>query len=249
MKDTRILRFGPIAADGTAPFMAAVMDGGPTNPALFHTYAIAIAPDGSIYCSNQDSITVTRYAGLKSSTPGAPLPLPPSIESRKDIQPATFIPSAKEDKEGLKDVRGIAFGPDELLYVADRKRGEVSAYETQSGKRSHIVASTKDGLKQPIQLHFTPDGTTLFISDDGANCVWRVTLATKAVSKFIPPGAGGLNAPSALLVDGDQLLVGSREGKQILAFSLTDGTPAAKPFADKLPDNPEFFVRIRPAGK
>ncbi|MBL9147851.1 MAG: hypothetical protein JNM94_04085 [Phycisphaerae bacterium] len=245
MQDTRILRFGPIVADGTAPFNSIFVQGGGMNAALLHTYAIAVAPDGSIYCSNQDTITVTRYAGINSPTPGAPLPLPSSLASRSDIQPGVFVPSAKDDKHGVRDVRGIAFGPDGQLYVADRKRGEVLVYNTTTGERTRTLVGPDDGLKQPIQLAFTADGSTLFISDDGKNCVWRVSMADRSVSQFVPPGASGLSAPSALLIDGDRLLVGSREGKQILAFSLKDGTPAAQPFVAKLPDNPEFLVRVR----
>jgi hypothetical protein len=63
------------------------------------------------------------------------------------------------------------------------------------------------------------------------------------VEVFVKKGDAGLTEPSALAIDGAWLYVGSREGKQILRFSLADGKADDKPFAT-LPDNPEFLMRV-----
>lgn len=242
-EETRVLRFGAPDSDGKTPFIGVVIRGGEANPSLVHTYSVAVAPDGSIYCSNQDTDTVTRYAGVGAPAPGTPLPSPPALAHLEGIDPGVFVPSAKSHKDGLDDVRGIAFGPDGLLYVADRGRGKVEGYDTESGKRERTLAHEKDGLRHPIQVAFSADGAYAFISDDDANCVWRVDLAAREVREFVRRGSGGLHLPSALLVDGDRLVVGSRGSREVLAFSLADGSPLSPPIAKGLSDGPEFVIR------
>src|SRR5262249_36039486 len=163
-----------------------------------------------IYCSNQDSNTVTRYAGPGAQSPGEPLPHPQALANMTSLPPGTFVPSARMAAHGIHSARGITFGPDGLLYVADRDAGHVSSYDPATGERKAIVISEQDGLKKPIQLAFSQDGRSLFVGDDGANCVWRKDLNEGSVVMFIKPGTGGLDAPSALLVSGDHLYVGNR---------------------------------------
>jgi sugar lactone lactonase YvrE len=103
-----------------------------------------------------------------------------------------------------------------------------------------VVADVSGGLKHPIQAIFTPDARALLVSDNGRNCVWRVDVASGRVSELVRPGAGGLDAPSALALQGDVLYVGSRLGKKVLKFDARDGAFIGT-FAD-LPSNPEFFV-------
>jgi len=243
--DTCILRFGPIAADRSAAFASVLVQGGPENPSLTHAYGVVPAPDGSIYCSNQDTNTVTRYGGPTSTTPGAPLPVPPSLANISGLTPGVFIVGHDKDPQGLLDVRGIAFGPDGLLYVADKGRHQVAAYDPVSGARKKIVASEKHGLKHPIQLAFTDDGASMFISDNGTNSVWRVDLKSGEVHDFVPSTTPGLKAPSALVVDGDRLLVASRTGRTIFSVRISDGQVAATPFVSNLPDDPEFLLKVK----
>jgi hypothetical protein len=81
------------------------------------------------------------------------------------------------------------------------------------------------------------------VGDNGTDSIFKVELATGQVSTFVPKGASGLKAPSALVIKGDWLFVGSREGKQVLKFRLKDGKAEDKPFAT-LPDNPEFLMWV-----
>lgn len=245
MQDTRILKFGAPGSDGIRNFERVFIKGGTMNPALLHTYSVVVGPDGSIYCSNQDSNTITRYAGPGAQAPGEPLPVPPSLASFGDLAPGTFVPSSKTSPEGLVAVRGIAFGPDGLLYVADRSGSRVSAYDPKSGERRSIVASEKDGLKRPIQLAFSPDGRFLYIGDNGENCVWRKDLDSGALTQFVAPKAGGLDAPSAVVVTDSHLYVGNRKGKAILRFRMPDGHLDPHALVEKLPDDPEFLLYLR----
>lgn len=242
---TQILRLGPLADDGTVAFKSVFLQNDAANPAMRHTYQVAIAPDGSVYCSNQDTDTVTRYAGLSASNPGAPLPPPPSLAKLDSPAPGLFLPSEKMHKGGLHEVRGIVFGPDGLLYVADRDRPEVAAYDPATGERKRILLSSENKLGHPIQIVFTPDGKRMFVSDNGRDCVWAVDLASGAASVFVPEHANGLKEVSALLVDGDRLLVAGRGNRAILSVSLADGTIASEPFVKDLKDDPEFLLRVR----
>lgn len=244
MKDTRIVQFGKPGADGVRNFERVFIKGGTMNPGLVHTYSVIVGPDGNIYCSNQDTNTVTRYAGPGAQAPGEPLPAPPSLRNFGGLAPGTFIPNSQTSPQGISEVRGIAFGPDGLLYVADRTGSRVSAYDPASGEKKSDVATERDGLKHPIQLAFTPDGKFLFIGDNGANCVWRKDLDAGTITQFVKPGTGGLDAPSAIVVSDAHLFVGSRKNKAILRFKMPEGTLDPHPFVEKLPDNPEFMLKV-----
>jgi len=244
MQDTRIVHFGAPGSDGVRNFIGVFIKGGTMNPALQHTYSVVVGPDGSIYCSNQDSNTVTRYSGPGAQTPGTPLPAPPSLANFGSLAPGTFIPNRKTSPDGLVEVRGIAFGSNGLLYVADRSASTVSAYDPTTGQRKSVIATERDGLKHPIQVAASADGRYLFIGDNGANCVWRKDLDSGEFIQFVKPGTGGLDAPSAIVVQGDHLYVGNRKGKSILRFKMPEGHLDPHPFVEKLPDSPEFLLSL-----
>ena len=241
-ENTQVLQYGKPVANGTRPFMSVFTSHSATNPLLLHPYCLAQASDGTIYASNQDSNTVSRYGAPGSANAGVPLGLDGSVQSGATA--GMIIPSQTMQSDGIKMVRGIAFGPDGKLYISDRGQGEVSRWDPATGKREATVLSKKHDLKTPIQLLFSSDGSVLFVSDNKRNSVFRVTLATGAVDDFVPVAAG-LDAPSALALDGDWLYVGSRKGQAVLRFNRESGVADSAPFLANLPDNPEFFVLNR----
>jgi sugar lactone lactonase YvrE len=82
---------------------------------------------------------------------------------------------------GIHAVRGLAFGPDGLLYVSDRNAHRVYSYDLKTGERKAIVVSEEDGLKQPIQLAFSPDGNSLFVGDDDRTaCGGRISSRARS---------------------------------------------------------------------
>jgi hypothetical protein len=54
--------------------------------------------------------------------------------------------------------------------------------------------------------------------------VWRKDLQQGKVEMFIKPNTGGLDAPSALLIEGEHLFVGNRKGKSVCASSCRRGS-------------------------
>ncbi|MBL9141703.1 MAG: hypothetical protein JNK53_07535 [Phycisphaerae bacterium] len=240
LQQSRVLLFGPPNANDVRPFQSVWAEEGPVNPGMVHPYQIAIAPDGTLYVSNQDTNTVTRYRGLGSDQPGQPLPIPTGLKEFGTLPPGTIVPNSQHSPEGLHEVRGIAFGPDGLLYVADRVGQSVATYDTATGRRTRIVFDKSQGLGHPIQLLFTPDRQALLIGDNLHHCVWRHNLASGSTNQLVAPGSGELNAPSALAIEGTHLFVGSRLGKSILRYDLESGRFLGV-FA-RLNSNPEFFI-------
>jgi hypothetical protein len=240
-ENTHIVRYGPPGPGGVRPLLNIFASQGADNPAMLHSYALAQAPDGSIYVSNQDTATITRYAGVNAPEPGTPLTLPSSVSQIPNAPPGLFAPSSTMTADGLKDVRGITFGPDGLLYVADRGAAEVIAYDPSSGARLRTVVARKNGLQHPIQPRFGSDPDHLYVSDNGANAVLRIKLSSGEVHFLISSKHGDLKEPGALLLEGDDLYVGDRKTMELLRFTLPAGRHR-RSFSSALPTPPEFLI-------
>ncbi len=232
----------PDAATGVRPFGATWAEKNDANPGMVHPYQIAVGPDGNLYAGNQDTNTVTRYAGLGAKDRGTPLPIPAGLANFGTLFPGTVVPNDQQSPEGIGLVRGFAFGPDGLLYVCDRGRERVAAYDPATGRFVRTVLDASHGAKHPIQALFTPDGRHLLVSDNKANCVFAVNMSSGKVFELVRKGEGGLDAASSLAIMGKDLYVGSRLGKRILRYELKDGRFLGV-FAE-LPSNPEFMVPV-----
>ena len=240
LEDTRLIRFTKPGADGTMSFHSVFAREGASGSELQHTYALAVGPDGTVYASNQDSNTVTRYSGIGTPNPGQPIPSPAAIAGL-GLPAGVIVPNSKVSPEGVNEIRGIVIGPDGLLYVADRDAAEVVAFDTATGRRVKVVASAKDGLKRPIQLLVGPRGT-MYLTDNGAKAVFAIDTAAGTVSVFSDESRGVPDEPSALAIDGSHLLVGDRKSRKVVRFKIPDGKAENDPFVAELPDSPEFMV-------
>ena len=209
---------------------------GDEDPLLKHPYDMASGPDGSIYVTCQDSMVVLRYSGLNHDRPGTPLGLYP------EIGPACFIPPRSSHAHGLIEPRGLAIGPDGLLHIVDRSEPSVTAWDMTDGSFVRKVASSKDGLKKPIQIIFSDDGR-MFIGDRGANTVWVSKHSDNKLKHFIHKKEDRPQLPSALAIDEHWLYVGDRQTKSIQRYKLDDGTPGSPVWLPDLPDSPEFLMK------
>ena len=254
---SQILRFGGRPDDrGRHPFLdvfAAGDHGGHAavgaRPALAHPFDVAFGPDGHLYVPNQDSRVVARYAGPTAieAAPGAPLPLPPALAGHPPdaFPPGTFVPAARDHPAGLREVRHALFGPDGLLYVADRAAGRVKRYDAATGEPRGELGAGR--LRRPIHLLVRPDGA-LLVGDRDADAVFACDPGSGRIDPLVAPGAGGLREPAGLALGADgALYVASRGSKQLLRFDPFTGRPDPAPFADRLPDHPEF-LRLVDAG-
>jgi DNA-binding beta-propeller fold protein YncE len=195
---------------------------------MVHAYQASVGPDGALYASNQDTNTVTRYRGLGAADSGKPLPVPAGLAEFGTMFPGTVVPNSQQSQEGLSSVRGFAFGPDGMLYVCDRGRSRVAVHDPATGRLVRVAMDAGHGLEHPIQAIFTPDGSSLLVTDNKANCVWRLSMSS--------------DAASSIAVRDRVLYVGSRLGRRILKYDAKSGTPLGT-FAD-LPSNPEFLIPV-----
>jgi len=239
--DTFVARFGPGDGSLPRPLAGIPIRGGVGSP-LVHPYEIAIAADGTIYLANQDSNLVTRHAPLDAANPGAPLPPPAALGGRSDLPPGTFIPSERYDPEGLREVRGVLVAADGSIVVADKKRSSVFRHDAGTGARIGTILGPGHGAVAPIQLALAPDGTIL-VGDNGSEKVWAIAPGDGAARVLVDCAREGLREPSALAIDGDDLLVGSRHAKRVDRFELRTGRRRGTFLAD-LPDAPEFLLRL-----
>ncbi|MBU3727826.1 MAG: hypothetical protein FGM37_01040 [Phycisphaerales bacterium] len=240
LEDTRLIRFSKPGADGTMAFHSVFAREGKSGGELQHTYALAVGPDGTVYAANQDSNTVTRYAGIGTANPGQPIPSPAAIAGL-GLPAGVIVPNAKVSPEGVHAIRGIAIAPDGLLYVADRDAAEIVAFDTATGRRVKVVASAKDGLKRPIQLLVGPRGT-VYVTDNGTKAVFAIDPTSGTVSTFADHSGGVPDEPSALAIDGSHLLVGDRKARKVVRFKIPEGKAENDPFVAELPDAPEFII-------
>jgi len=241
MSDTRILWYGTPSADGILPFESVFAMKRLANPEMIHSYALAVGIDGTVFASNQDTNTVTRYSGIGTATPGQPIPVPSEIAGL-GLPPGTIVPRAGVSPQGITEIRGIAVGADGLLYVADRGASQVLAFDCKTGIRRSVVADASNGLKRPIQLLFAPDGETLYISDNGAPAIFRTNVRTGEFILFANARTGCPELPSSLALDSKHLYVGDRKRMQILRFDIATGERSRDPFVEQLPDAPEFMI-------
>lgn len=64
-----------------------------------------------------------------------------------------------------------------LLYVAERKAGSVKAVPSEiEGIDMRYVPPIVAGFKEPSCVRFTADGSSMFVCDMSACCVWRVEM-------------------------------------------------------------------------
>jgi hypothetical protein len=244
-----ILRFGEPGKDGTRPFLGTFIDLARTVADRVHPYAVAVAPDGTIFVSDQDANLVVRYAGLDAPQPGAAIPPPPAC--RRDWLAVTppadgiFIGASYEQRGGLKVVRGLAFDDEGRLLVVDRNEPAVHAYDLRSGERVATLLDRSHGLKRPIQVA-TDETGRIFVSDRGARTVFMRDPDGRV--RDLLSNRHEVELPSSLAVAGGRLYLGDRKRREIVRIDLQDPAAKAHRWLRDLPDPPEFLLRL-PKGR
>ena len=196
---------------------------------------ITIGPDGNVFVADAHSLAVYRYDG----TTGASLPSPGNTG-------AIFV---SPGSGGMVQPLGVAFGPDNNLYVTDRGTadGTTGAVRRYGGTTGAPVGTglfaNGNGLGVPSSLVFGPDGHLYVSNDTGntSNSILRFNGATgvplpslgNTGAFFVSPGAGGLVRPQGLVFGPDgNLYVGGQSNRfaafplipQVLRFNGTTGT-------------------------
>ena len=246
-KASQVLRFGGgVDARGRHRFKGVFSALRESNPGLDHPFQVMFGPQADLFVPCQDTNVVGRYFGPTSSAgeAGTPMPYPECLvnhtaELDTTPPPGTFVPSHHHASEGLAAVRGICFGSDDRLYVADRDNDCIRSYDGTSGawQRDYRHAH----LSKPVHLQGAGPGR-LLVGSRNDNAIFELDTASGQFRTLIPAGAGGLSGPAGMAIGPDgKLYVCSRKSKQVLRYELDSGRPDPKPFLDKLPDRPEFI--------
>ena len=217
------------------------------NPGIDHPFNAAFDSEGDLYVSSQNTSLIARYHGpaSKKGRPGTPMPFPQGADFDMDSPSGTFVPSAKHASTGLHEVRGVIFGPNNDLFVADRAADCVRIYEAHTGRYVRNLVSRSDQLDRPIHLLFSPDGRYLLIGSGGNDSILRHDFRRNSTSVLVASKSGGLDGPAGMAFGDDGFLyVASRNSKEILRYGPNDGRPRGKPFIENLADNPEFLMLV-----
>jgi sugar lactone lactonase YvrE len=146
---------------------------------------------------------------------------------RYDITTGTYLGDfIAPGSGGLNLPDGLAWGPDNNLYVSSSNSNQILRYDGTSGNFIDVFASA--GLNAPGNCQFGPDGL-LYVCNKNLNQVLRYDVQTgQALGAFVTPG-GGLNTPVGLAWKDGFLYVSSFTSGAIHKYDAITGAPAGAP--------------------
>jgi glucose/arabinose dehydrogenase len=170
----------------------------------------------------------------------------PNAVLRYDGTTGSFIDDFADETQ-LTSARGVVFGPDGNLYVADgtgTSDGTVVVYDGKTGRflRDFFPRGT-GGLSHPGGLVFGPDGLNdgkldLYIASAHTNSILRFSFSSDGRSgveapsagnteaTFVPANSGGLDHPFALTIGPDGNLY-------VASLGVSSGLPSVMRFDGK----------------
>lgn len=258
--DSRVVEFGPINHDGlTRDFIENFVT--PANSAgLDHPYFVAFNPLGDMYVSCQDTNIVLGFYGPLSSLAGNARPISPFLMANfpggtffpgtfipaftAAIPPATPVPSAQGGLTGdsSHSVRGIAFGPNHLLYVADELTNKVRVYNATTGA---FIMDIQDGgatISSPDQLLFNLNDGFIYIACPGSNRIVQYHPQNNTFTTFIHDAAHLSSVSGIAFGEDGNFYAADRSSMSIYKYSDTGvflGT-----FAGPFTDSPEGLYPV-----
>jgi hypothetical protein len=166
---------------------------------LDSSVGMILGPDHNLYVSNHLA-PINNGNGQTSSV------------LRFDGTTGTFL-GVVADSSQVSSPRGIVFGPDGNLYVAEGEGpGTVLRFDGMTGAFiDDFVPTSSGGLSDPTSMVFGPDGNNdgkldLYVGNGATSSVLRYDGTTGAFKgSFVASGAGGLGGAWALVFgpDGD----------------------------------------------
>ena len=244
-------------ADYAAGVSAYTPQGVPMSPTAYATpytaevYSLAIDPSGNLWVTNEESPThgatkgsLTKIAGAQAATPGQALggfydtsidyPEAIAADSNGNLQVANFASGTVTvfNNAGTIIASGLGAGsistpvsiyPDSThgMWVASQQSGNV-VHLSSSGS---VLSST------------SCCASVNAVAPDASGNVWASDYGTSSTTELSPSGsvlvttatgAGGLNAPSSVAIDGAQnVWLASYRGATISEFAGTAGGTAA----------------------
>lgn len=123
------------------------------------------------------------------------------------------------------DPTGIAFGPQNQVYVAGYGSSSVVELDRANGQQLRVVLPSNSGLRGADNGMMVSAGGNLFVPGYSSNSVGRVKLASGQVDGgFIAPGSGGLRHTRGIVDEGATILVGGEGSGAIYRFNADNGS-------------------------
>lgn len=152
---------------------------------------------------------------------------------RYDGSTGAFIDDFADDNQ-VTDAKGIIFGPDGNLYVAnvstDDNTGTILRYDGTTGAfLGDFVGPNAVGQYDPNGLVFGPDGKNdgkldLYVADAATNSILRWDANGNFLGQFVASRSGGLGHPLNLTFGPDgNLYVSSHDSQAVLRYDGTTG--------------------------
>jgi WD40 repeat protein len=203
-------------------------------------------PDGNLYVSSLGNSSVKRYNGatgqfiddfVPSGLGGLNVPTGLMFSTdylyvtsqgdnsvkRYDATTGAFIDNfVSPGSGGLSEAQRAVFGLDGNLYVSSGSTNNILRYDGTTGAFVDVFASG-GGLAHPHGLLF--QNGNLYVSSADTNSIKLYDGTTGAfLGDFVPPGSGGLNHPTDLIIGPDgYLYVSSWGNSSVLRYASDTG--------------------------
>jgi DNA-binding beta-propeller fold protein YncE len=122
------------------------------------------------------------------------------------------------------DPTGVAFGPDDEVYVASYGTSRVIELNPLTGATIGTVLPSDSGLLGADNGMMVSGDGKLYVPGYDTSSVARVDLATSEVdAEFVASGTGGLFETRGIVDEGDTILVGGEGSGEIYRFDADTG--------------------------
>lgn len=195
---------------------------------------LAYGPDNRLYVADSDH---PQFSGCDPAYVVGRFDGRTGIFEEIDDPHANYIPLFQDGRFQFGP-GGLAFGPDDNLYISDLAANSVHRYQGPFGVApgefiDTFVVTGSGGLNAPAKLLFGPDNNLYVISEQGDSILrYQGPLGADPgafMDSFVAPGSGGLDVPSDLAFGRDgRLYVASYGTSQILRYQgPSENSPGA----------------------
>ncbi len=185
-----------VAVDGDGEVSPYLQDGPGTGPAIAGVLGLALSPDGSILWAAAAPVPPATYAMGQETPEADPVLLKIHVPTGR-IFHRYDIPGDGERSPG-----DLAVGPDGTVYVSDSAAGAIYRLTGGQGVLETLVEPGTVGSPQGVVVH--PNGGALVVADYPSG-LWRVDLASGAITRVPTPDHASLIGIDGLALDGERL--------------------------------------------
>ena len=126
---------------------------------------------------------------------------------------------------GNLDPTGVAFGPNNTVYVANYGTSNVIQLNPATGQQIGVVLPSDSGLRGADNGMMVSAAGFLYVPGYQSSSVARINLANgQAEAAFVASSSGGLRRTRGIVDEGATILVGGEGSGEIYRFSAANGS-------------------------